>query len=285
MAAEKSPTVRGKRLGIELRRLRRGVELTIEDVAKQLRISESRLSRIETGKAAAQSRDIKKLLDLYGVTDETQRELLLQIAREAQQKGWWTDYEEVLPAGFETYVGLETEAERLRVYATILVPGLLQTEDYARAMIRAMRGELAEEVDELVSLRMRRQERLTGEDPLNLWAVVDEAALRRPIGGHAVMRAQLDHLIESGKLAHVTIQVLPFAKQAHAGLAGPFDIVEFPQPSDQDVVCIDSSGGNVYVEKSRDVRRHKLVFEHLCAMALDPRESASFIESVKRELA
>lgn len=277
-------TIRGKRLGIELRRLRLGAELTLDDVAKQLQMSESRLSRIETGRAVARSRDVRALLDLYEVADSTQRELLLRITREAQQKGWWTDYEEVLPAGFETYIDLEAEATSLRTWQNHLVYGLLQTEEYARALIHATGGGSTDQIEQLVALRMRRQELLTRPRPPQLWVVLDEAALHRPISSGEVMRDQLRHLIEVGKLDNVTVQVLPYDKGTHAGLGGPFTIIEFPDLADQDVVYIDSSGGNIYLEKPRDVRRHARIFDHLRVEALGTGESAAFIDRVAKEM-
>lgn len=284
MAAAEGFTVRGKRLGSELRRLRQEAEQTLEEVAGHLQISSSRLSRIETGRSVARARDIRALLDLYGITDERQRDLLLRINREAQQQGWWTDYEEVLPAGFETYVDLEAEATSIRDYQVHLIPGLLQTEDYARAIIRATRGGSADEIEQLVDLRMRRQELLGADRPLQLWQVLDEAALHRPIGGRGVMAEQLRHLREVGARDNATIQVLPFAKGVHGGLSGSFAIVEFPELTDLDVVYVDSSGGNIYLEKPRDIRRHARIFDHLRAEALGEAESAEFFDRVAKEM-
>ena len=284
MGSQGSPTVRGIRLGMELRRLRQEAELTIEEVAKHLTMSRSRLSRVETGKVVPRQRDVRAMLDLFGTTDAQQVELLLTITREAQQKGWWTDYEDVLPAGFETYVGLEAAATTLREYQVHLVPGLLQTEDYARAVIRATRGGNENDIEQLVALRMRRQERLTGEHPLELWAVLDEAALHRPVGGRPVMREQLRHLAEIGQRDNVTVQVMPYDKGTHPGLAGPFAIVECPDLREQETVYVDSSGGNIYLEKPRDLRRHTRIFDHLRAEALGAGDSAAFLNAVANEM-
>lgn len=281
MSVRQSPTLRRKRLGIELRRLREDAELTIEEVAKHLGCSDSKVSRIETGKGTARRRDVARMLDLYGVTDETQRDLLLTIVKEAQQKGWWTDYEDVLPARFETYIGLEAEAATVRSYDQALVPGLLQTTEYARSVIQETRRVGADEVERLVALRMKRQELLTREDdPLELWTVLDEAALHRTIGGRPAMRDQLHRLLELTELANVTIQVLPYDKGAHAGLGGSFSIIELPEPTGHEVVYIDCPAGNIYLEKAKDVRWHTRVFDHLRAAALDPKESAAFITTV-----
>jgi transcriptional regulator with XRE-family HTH domain len=282
VVVDRSPTVRRRRLGIELRRLRETAGLMIEDVATHLECSSSKVSRIETGKAVPRVRDVRDMLELYDVTD-TQSDLLLTIVREAQQKGWWTDYEDVLPAAFETYVGLEAEASSLRTFQHH-VHGLLQTEDYARAMLRGAHLSESDGVERLVALRMRRQDMLTKPNPIELWAVIDEAALHRLMGGAEVMRGQLARLVELADLPNVTLQVLPFAKGAHAGVIGAFTLIEFPDPTDNDVVYVDSPAGNIYLEKDKDLRRYTLVFDHLRAAALPPDESLPFIEAVAREL-
>ncbi|MEU8272254.1 helix-turn-helix transcriptional regulator [Sphaerisporangium sp. NPDC049002] len=284
MSASQGSTVRRRRLGIELRRLREASDKTIEEVARHLERSASTISRIETGKTVPRLRDVRDMLDMYGAVDD-QRELLLAMVRDAQQKGWWTDYEDVLPAGFETYVGLEAEAASLRTYQTNLVHGLLQTEDYARALLRAVRlMDSQENVDRLVSLRMRRQSALVRDHPLELWAVLDEAVLCRPIGGPTVMRAQLEHLVQVAGTPTVTIQILPFAKGAHVGLIGPFSIIEFPDVTDSDVVYAESPAGNLYVEKPKDVRRYTLVFDHLRAAALPPDESVALLVAAMKAI-
>lgn len=282
MVVDRSPTVRRRRLGIELRRLRETAGLMIEDVATHLECSSSKVSRIETGKAIPRVRDVRDMLELYDVTD-TQSDLLLTIVREAQQKGWWTDYEDVLPAAFETYVGLEAEASSLRTFQHH-VHGLLQTEEYARAMLRGAHLSDSDGVERLVALRMRRQDMLTKPTPIELWAVIDEAALHRRMGGADVMRGQLRHLVEMAELPNVTLQVLPFAKGAHAGVIGAFTLIEFPDQTDNDVVYVDSPAGNIYLEKDKDLRRYTLVFDHLRAAALPPDESIPFIDAVTRAL-
>jgi transcriptional regulator with XRE-family HTH domain len=284
VVVDRSPTVRRRRLGIELRRLRETAGLMIEDVATHLECSSSKVSRIETGKAVPRLRDVRDMLDLYSVTD-TQRDLLLTIVREAQQKGWWTDYEDVLPAGFETYVGLEADAASVRTYQ-LDVHGLLQTEPYARAILRA--GHLmddAEGIERRVDLRVRRQRLLHGSPPIELWAVLDEAALHRQVGGPQVMSDQLYHLVKVSELPNVTIQVLPFSRGAHPGVIGPFSLIEFPEPTDDDVVYVDSPAGNIYLEKPDDVRRYTLVFDHLRAVALAPDDSAALIDGMAAALA
>jgi hypothetical protein len=284
MSDSQSPTVRRRRLGMELRRLREASALMIEDVAKHLECSMSRVSRIETGKSVARIRDVRDMLDLYEVNDEGQREQLLTLAKEAQQRGWWTEYESVLSAGLDTYVGLEASAASIRSFQTHLIPGLLQTEEYSRALIKVGRPtESPVNIDRMISLRRRRQAMLAEAGTLEMWAVLDEAVLRRPIGGHSVMRAQLARLLEADELPSVTIQVLPFTRGAHPGLGGAFTIIGFPDPTDLDVVYVDSPAGNIFLEKDKDVRRHTTWFDHLRAAALPPDESADFIAAVADE--
>ena len=284
MSDSQSPTVRRRRLGMELRRLRESSSLMIEDVAKHLECSMSRVSRIETGKSVARIRDVRDMLDLYRVGDETQREQLLTLAKDAQQRGWWTEYESVLSAGLDTYVGLEASAASIRSFQTHLIPGLLQTEEYSRALIKVGQPtESSVNIDRMISLRRRRQAMLADAGTLEMWAVLDEAVLRRPIGGHAVMRAQLARLLEVDELPSVTIQVLPFTRGAHPGLGGAFTIIGFPDPTDLDVVYVDSPAGNIFLEKDRDVRRHTTWFDHLRAAALPPDESTDFIALVADE--
>jgi transcriptional regulator with XRE-family HTH domain len=282
MATEPSPTVRRRRLGLELRRLREAASLRIEDVAAHMECSTSKISRLETGRARTVAvRDVRDLLDLYQLEDQEQRELLLGIARDAkEQRGWWTDYEDVLPARLETYVGLEAEATSVRAYEAQLVAGLLQTEDYARAVLKADRfNDSPANIERLVDLRMRRQEVLTREQPLEFWDVLDEAVLRRAIGGPQVMADQLRRLLELAEQPHITLQVLPFAAGAHAGVSGSFALIEFPG-ADPDVVYVDSAAGNIYIERPREVRTYSLKFDHLRATALSPDESTAFIRAV-----
>jgi transcriptional regulator with XRE-family HTH domain len=269
---------------MELRRLREASGLMIEDVAKHLECSMSRVSRIETGKSVARIRDVRDMLDLYEVGDEGQREQLLTLAKDAQQRGWWTEYESVLSAGLDTYVGLEASAASIRSFQTHLVPGLLQTEEYSRALIKVGQPtESSINIDRMISLRRRRQAMLADAGTLEMWAVLDEAVLRRPIGGNAVMRAQLARLLEVDELPSVTIQVLPFTRGAHPGLGGAFTIIGFPDPTDLDVVYVDSPAGNIFLEKGKDVRRHTTWFDHLRAAALPPDESTDFIALVADE--
>src|ERR1700733_3359854 len=218
MPTEQSPTVRRRRLSLELRRLREAARLTCEEVAEHLECSASKISRVETGRVSVSPRDVRDMLALYGV-DPQQLDGLVQLARESRQKGWWHAYSDTMQPRFATYIGLEDAAAEIRTYEVNLIPGLLQTEDYARTVISA--GNLTgsqEDVERRVALRMGRQPTLTGNEPPQLWAGLDEAVLRRTVGGQGLMRMQLDHLVELAATPNVAVQVIPFVAGAHPGM-------------------------------------------------------------------
>lgn len=280
------PTVRRRRLGAELRRLRDSAGYKLEEVAGMLGVAPSTLSRIETGKAPTKSAYLSQLLELYRVTDAGQRQILVDMAREGHRKGWWAAYDDVLPSGLGVYVGLEAEASGLRSYEIGVVHGLLQTTDYARAILRASAPRhTADQIERLVDLRMERQRRLDDNPPLDLWVIHDEAVIRRTVGGPVVMRHQLAHLLVAAGLPGVTLQVLPFDTGAHAGHDGPFSIVEFHDRSDSEVVYVESTAGPIYLEKDREVRASAEVFDRLRAAALPPEASLDLISKAARELA
>ena len=280
------PTVRRRRLGAELRRLRDSAGYKLEEVAGMLGVAPSTLSRIETGKAPTKSAYLSQLLELYQVTDAGQRQILVDMAREGHRKGWWAAYDDVLPSGLGVYVGLEAEASGLRSYEIGVVHGLLQTTDYARAVLRASAPRhTADQIERLVDLRMERQRRLGDDPPLDLWVIHDEAVIRRTVGGPVVMRHQLAHLLVAAGLPGVTLQVLPFDTGAHAGHDGPFSIVEFHDRSDSEVVYVESTAGPIYLEKDREVRASAEVFDRLRAAALPPEASLDLISKAARELA
>ncbi|MFY9776571.1 MAG: helix-turn-helix transcriptional regulator [Trebonia sp.] len=280
------PTVRRRRLGAELRRLRDSAGYKLEEVAGMLGVAPSTLSRIETGKAPTKSAYLSQLLELYQVTDAGQRQILVDMAREGHRKGWWAAYDDVLPSGLGVYVGLEAEASGLRSYEIGVVHGLLQTTDYARAILRASAPRhTADQIERLVDLRMERQRRLDDNPPLDLWVIHDEAVIRRTVGGPVVMRHQLAHLLVAAGLPGVTLQVLPFDTGAHAGHDGPFSIVEFHDRSDSEVVYVESTAGPIYLEKDREVRASAEVFDRLRAAALPPEASLDLISKAARELA
>jgi transcriptional regulator with XRE-family HTH domain len=280
------PTVRRRRLGTELRRLRESAGYKLEEVAGLLGVAASTLSRIETGKAPTKSVYLTQLLEMYHVADAGQRQVLIDMAREGHRKGWWAAYDDVLPSGLGVYVGLEAEASGLRSYEISVVHGLLQTEDYARAVLRAAAPRhTADQIERLVALRMERQRRLDDESPIDLWVIHDEAVIQRAVGGPAVMRRQLARLLESASLPGVTLQVLPFDSGAHAGHDGPFAILEFHDRSDTEVAYVESAAGPLYLEKDRDVRARAEVFDRLRAAALPPAPSLNLISKAARELA
>lgn len=279
------PTVRRRRLGTELRKLRESNGYKLEEVAAQLGVAPSTLSRIETGKAPTKSAYLNQMLEMYGVQEQGQRQVLVDMAREGHRKGWWAAYDDVLPSGFDIYVGLEAETAAIRSYEISVVPGLLQTPDYARAVLRELfprHG--AEQIERLVDLRMERQRRLDDDPPLELWEILDEAVVRRPVGGKQVMRRQLDHLLAMALRPSVTVQVLPFDCGAHAGHSGPFSILEFPNREDPEVAYVESVAGMLYLEKDREVRTRAEAFDRLRAAALAPAASVDLIAQVAQEL-
>jgi transcriptional regulator with XRE-family HTH domain len=279
------PTVRRRRLGTELRKLREANGYKLEEVAVQLGVAPSTLSRIETGKAPTKSAYLGQMLEMYGVLDPAQRQVLVDMAREGHRKGWWSAYDDVLPSGFDIYVGLEAETAAIRGYEISVVHGLLQTPEYARAVLRETFPRHAhDQVDRLVDLRMERQRRLDDDPPLELWAILDEAVIRRSVGGDAVMRAQLAHLLEMADRPGLTLQVLPFSCGAHAGHAGPFSILGFPDRTDSEVVYVESVAGIIYLEKDREVRSRVEAFDRLRAAALAPGVSVDLIDQAAQEL-
>ena len=275
------PSARSRRLAAELLRLRETAGLGREEVAERLGWSTSKLWRVETARTRAHHGDVADLLDIYGVEGE-RRDVLTRLAREARRRGWWHSYADVLAEGFETYVDLEAEASCIRTYEAQLVPGLLQTAEYAHAVLAAAWVAIEpEEIDRRAAFRMRRQELARERDkPLAVWAIVDEAVLRRVVGGRAVMHAQLLHLAEAARQTSVTLQVLPFSVGAHIAMLGTFVLLSFPEPSDPDVVYLETDTSSLYLEEPPDIGRYSEIFDHLRATALGPRESIDFINAI-----
>jgi transcriptional regulator with XRE-family HTH domain len=281
MARGPSPTVRRRRLASELRRLREAAELTIDEVGEKLECSASKISRIETGHVGVTPRDVRDMLELYAI-EENEREALVQLAREARMKGWWHAYNEVFTGSF---VGLESDASSLHTHQALLVPGLLQTEDYARAVHRATRPDATEaDVERRVAARMTRQKLLTDAQPPEYWAILDEAVLHRMVGGPRTMSAQLKRLVELAASPHVTLQVVPFGAGAHAGIEGPFLILGFPEQADPDVVYVENIETGVYLEQPDVVHRYTLMFDHLRAAALKPDDTVAMVEQAADRL-
>ncbi|RKS72217.1 Xre family transcriptional regulator [Actinomadura pelletieri DSM 43383] len=277
-------TVRRILLGSQLRRLREQKGVTRQDAGYVIRASESKISRLELGRVSFKERDVDDLLSLYGVSDATEREALLQLAREANTPGWWHRYNDVLPNWFQTYVGLEESAALIRTYELQFVPGLLQSEGYARAVIRlGNAGATAQQIEQRVELRLRRQERLTGPEAPRLWAVVDEGALKRPIGGPEVMRGQFEHLIEMSKLPNVTIQIMPFKFGGHAAEGGAFTILRFPEQDLPDVVYVENLTGAMYLDRRDDVDTYLQAMERLCVDSATPESTVELLGDFLRE--
>lgn len=276
----RSPTLRRRRLSAEIRALREDAKMTSVDATKRLDWSSGKLTRMERGEwLRPNPRDIEDLCNLYGVTDEAKRDYLMTLAREGKERGWWHAYKDMLSEEYSTYIGLEAGAADIFRHDHVIIPGLLQTEDYARTVILGGPTEIsAEQADHRVKIRMERQKLLTRkEDPLRLWAVMDEAALHRQVGGSDVMSAQLGHLLKLSELAKVTLQVIPFSVGAHAGVSGGFSILGFPEKADLDAVYVDTPAGELFVEDPEEVRRFEEARQRLLASARSPGDSIGLI--------
>lgn len=274
------PTVLRIMLGAQLRRLRESKRISLEEAGNVIRASHSKISRMETGRVGFKDRDVTDLLAFYGVTDEKEREALRGLAVRANAPGWWHDYSDVLPSWFEAYVGLEEAATQVRAYEMQFVPGLMQTGDYARAVVLLGHPNASErEIDRRVGLRLARQVILTRPDPPNIWAVLDEAVLRRPIGGPEVMHAQLKHLIELTQRPNVTIQIVPFQAGGHAAAGGPFSVLRFAEFDLPDVVYLEQLTSALYLDKQDVVDRYLMVMERLCIEATTPASSVKLLRS------
>jgi transcriptional regulator with XRE-family HTH domain len=284
VASNVNPTVRRRRLGQELRKLREDKGMTAEQVADRLLVSQSKISRLENGRRSISQRDVRDLCNVYEVEDQRIVDSLMQMAKDSRQQGWWHAFGDV---PYSVYIGLETDAESLRVYEPQIVTGLLQTRTYAEAMIQGALPETPPtEIDKRVEVRIRRQERITTDkNPLRLWTVLDEAALRRVVGSRSVMREQLEHLVEMGQLPHVTVQVLPFDVGAHPGINGQYAILEFVDAADSSVVYIEGVTSDLYLEKAHDVQKYTIMYEHLRAQALNVEQSRQLIENIAKEYA
>ncbi len=278
------PTVLRILLGSQLRRLREARGLTREDAGYEIRGSGSKISRMELGRVSFKERDIKDLLTLYGVTDDQERDVLVDLARQANNPGWWHRYGDVLPPWFQAYLGLEAAASLIRTYEIQFVPGLLQTRDYARAVIRlGHEGSSDADIERRVELRLERQQVLDKPNPPQVWAVLDEAVLRRPIGGPDIMRAQLDALIEMSKRTHVRLQIMPFRTGGHAAAGGPFSILRFPEPELPDVVYVEQLTSAFYFDKRDDVDHYAIAMERVCVDAEPPNQTAVILSKIRQE--
>jgi transcriptional regulator with XRE-family HTH domain len=278
--AGRSPTVRRRRLGIELRQLREGAELTIEQVAARLEVSDSKISRIENGQVSATPRDVRDMAALYGVTGQ-RMENLMQLARETREKPWWNEYSDLRP----DFAAFEAEASSILMFAPGMIPGLFQTPDYARAVLREILYDLPpEEIERRVEFRMKRQTRLAEPAPPKLWVVIDEAVLHRMVGGPATMHHQLKSLAETARSPHVTFQLLPFSEGAHAGLDGPFIILRFPELTDRDMIYFEHTNWEHYLDDANAIALHLSLFDHIRATALKPDDSLKLLLKRAEEL-
>ncbi|MFG3708192.1 helix-turn-helix domain-containing protein [Micromonospora sp. NPDC047670] len=279
------PTVLRMLLGAQLRRLRESSGVTREGAGWEIRASESKISRMELGRVGFKERDVADLLTLYGVTAPDEREALLKLARDANSPGWWHRYGDVLPSWFQSYLGLEAAAALIRSYEVQFVPGLLQTREYARAVVLLGHARAAPaEIERRVALRMQRQRLLRRENPPLLWAVVDEAALRRPIGGPEVMRGQVTALIEATRSPHIRLQVVPFAAGGHAAAGGAFTILRFGDQDLPDIVYIEQLTSALYLDKRDDLDYYAAAMERLCVEAEPPERTPEILGRLLDEL-
>lgn len=293
MSPARGPVVPRRRLGAELRSLREQAGLTIEEVAKALECSVSKVSRLETGQGIPYRRDIRDLLDRYGIVDSAHRDRLMRWVREGNRQGWWDAFADVaapdsgdplLRHNLSRYVALEQDASEVRGFEAIVLPGLLQTEDYARALLHALSTTDKEAVDRLVELRMRRQRRLyADDDPLRVHMVIDEAVLHRPVGGTKVMHGQLTQLLTGAQRPNVTLQILPFSIGAHRSVAGSFVVLAFANSEDKDLVYIEGHIGDLYLEKEHDVHVYGEIFDALVGQCLATDQSTKLIADVLKE--
>lgn len=285
MPVDPNPTVRRRQLGAALRRLREAAELTCEDAGAQLECHGSKISRIENGRSGLRSRDLRDLLDLYGVMEARERDALLALARNSGKKGWWATYGDIISDRYADFIGLEHDAAAVESFEAQLIHGLLQTEEYARAVSSIAPGrDSLEEVETYVAVRMGRQKRLHDERPLQLWVVLGEAALRQQVGSREIMRKQLQHLVDAANLPNVDLQVLPYAAGEHAGMDGAFNILKLPDPAALDVVYLENLTGWLYLEEDQHRARYERAFDELRATAMSRRDSVALISDIAKEM-
>jgi transcriptional regulator with XRE-family HTH domain len=277
VAADRSPTLRRRELASQLRDLRKQSGRTVEDVARELLCSPPKISRIETGVRPASLRDVRDLCTIYGV-DDSLRDRLMGLAREAKQQGWWNKYEDI---AIDRLIGLEIEAAQVSSYESCVIPWMFQTKEYARAVIRGSLPRIDDHVlDERVAARITRQEIITRESPPHFWSLADESSLRRRVGSNQIMRDQLNGMVDLAAIPNMTLQVVPFGLGAHPGLDNTFEFLEF-QSGQPPVVYLENMAGGLYLESVSDVDRYKEALMHLRAGALDPESSVSLIEQVR----
>jgi uncharacterized protein DUF5753/helix-turn-helix protein len=279
------PTVLRMLLGAQLRRLRETAGITRDDAGYHIRASGSKISRMELGRVSFKERDVTDLLEFYGIDDSAEREKLVQLTREANATPWYQKFQDVVPDWFHVFVGLEEAAQLIRVYEVQFVPGLLQTEDYARAVIlQGSPGLDPDEVESRVALRMGRQKLLTRENPPRYWVIMDEAALRRPMGGRDVHVGQIERLIDLVGEPNITIQVMPFRYGGHAAEGGAFTIMRFPETDLPDVVYMEYLTGANYIDKPEEVERYAAVMERLSVAGTSPDRTREILAQMLKEI-
>jgi transcriptional regulator with XRE-family HTH domain len=277
-----SPTVKRRRLSTELRKLRVAAGLEVKDAARRLEWDPTKIHRMERNKwLRPDPRDVRDLLDLYGLADEPTREAMLTLARESRERGWWADYQDVFRGSLPDF---EASATLIRTYEAMFVPGLLQTADYTRAIMRAGCCLDDATIERRVEARQGRQAILDRDAPPQLWAVIDEAALQKMVGGADVMRAQLEHILKLAERPDVAIQVLPNSAGAHAAMCGGFVVLDFASELDPSLVVIETATDSLYLEQAEELRRYTVIYSHVQALALSAAESAKFMESMIRQL-
>lgn len=277
-----APTAPRMILGSQLQRFREAVGVTPDAAGYRIRASRSKISRMENGRVGFKKRDVEDLLTLYGVTDAETRSGVLSLVTPANAAGWWARYSDVLPDWFEPYLGLESAASVIRCFELQFVPGLFQTGDYARAVLRLTAETAAdEEIDQRVVLRVKRQDMLAWPDPPHIWAILDEGVVRRPVGGRAVMRAQLGRLAEVADLPHVTLQIVPFSRGGDAAAGGSFSMLRFTEPAVPDMVYLEQLTSAVYLDKQEEVDLYARVMDRLGAKALTPPQTRSFLMRIR----
>jgi hypothetical protein len=265
-------------VGAKLRRLREKTGVSSKAAGDCIRGSHAKISRLENGRTAFKERDVRDLLTLYGVHEDEEREEFLELVRQANAPGWWHRYSDVLPTWFQTYIGLEQAAKQLRTYENQFVPGLLQTPEYARAVVSF--GRYGDDIDRRVDMRMQRQQVLAGRNPLTLWAILDEAVVHRMVGGRQILRDQIQHLIDMAGLPNVTIQVLRYSAGTPAAAGGAFSILRFPRPELADVVYIEQLTSALYVDREHDLAMYRKIIDDLSVQAESPDRTKKFLADV-----
>ncbi|WP_131097551.1 helix-turn-helix domain-containing protein [Streptomonospora litoralis] len=271
-------------LGSELRKYREARGMSRGEAGHYIRGSESKISRMELGRVGFKVRDVEDLLKLYGVTDKDQVQTMVRLARDSKKPGWWQEYGDALPNWFQVYVGLEEAATRIRVYEAQFVPGMLQTEEYARAVIAAGRPIADPKAEDRVAVRMRRQRHIEGDGGCKLWAIIDEAAVRRPVGGPDVMRGQLERLIKLNERANITLQIIPFSAGAHAAEAGSFTILRYPDFGLSDIIYLEQLTGSMCLDRRPEIDAYTMAMERLSVIAQPPDRTKDILRSMIDDL-